>query len=346
MIFKSKDSLDDRLACLEAAVSKSFGRERNSLEREIAILKSGEKGELDTAYYVDFELKDSKFWAVIHDLRIEWNGRTAQIDHLLIDRLLEIYVIESKSFRAKVRYANGGWERLNFNHWEGIPSPVEQNERHIKILSEMISELNLAPTRLGMKPRYENIVAVQPSCSIVGVVPKDARVYRTDMMVKKIQKSDATVVDMLRIVSPESVWNFASRLVGLHKPVNKSDPNRGKLSGFGLSVASTQEEACHECKGPLSKAEANFCQTRKSVFAGLLLCRKCQSFAKSKVETASVLKETPPAYNASAKCSECATPVESKVVSFCRIKSKVFGGRILCRDCQGKISHGQLAASN
>ncbi len=59
---------------------------------------------------------------MIHDLRVQCNGRVAQADHLLIDRFLEIYVVESKSFRTKIRHAYGGWERLNFNRWKGIPA--------------------------------------------------------------------------------------------------------------------------------------------------------------------------------------------------------------------------------
>jgi hypothetical protein len=33
-------------------------------------------------------------------------------------------------------------------------------------------------------------------------------------------------------------------------------------------------------------------------------------------------------------CLQCGVPVEPKVVSFCRLKSKQLGGRILCRACQ------------
>ena len=37
-------------------------------------------------------------------------------------------------------------------------------------------------------------------------------------------------------------------------------------------------------------------------------------------------------------CEQCRTPVEEKVVNYCRLKQKEMGGRILCRDCQGKES--------
>src|ERR1051325_7183039 len=190
MILKEKDSIEVQLKEMELALAKPLpNRERQRLEKDLAICRAGLRGEKEAAYHIDFDLKNSRNWAVIHDLRLEWNGRVAQIDHLLIDRSLEIYVIESKSFRTKLRYAYGGWERLNFNHWEGIPSPVEQNERHIAVLRELIDQRQIAPTRLGvaLRPSFFNVVAVHPSCSIIGKVPEDARIFRMDTLMKKIR---------------------------------------------------------------------------------------------------------------------------------------------------------------
>ena len=171
MVYKDRDSLDARLQLLEQSLAKATTTaERNRWEKDIAILMAGAKGEDEAAYHIDFHLKSSPNWAVIHDLRLEWRGRVAQIDHLLIDRFLQINVVESKSFRTKVRYANGGWERINFNHWEGIPSPVDQNDRHIIVLEQLLSERQLAPKKLGfvVAPKFVNIVLVQPTGSIMG----------------------------------------------------------------------------------------------------------------------------------------------------------------------------------
>ena len=96
---------------------------------------AGAEAERDAAYLIDFDYKDHPGWAVIHDLRIEADGRTAQIDHLLISRCFEFYVLESKSFRSGFSVNDHG----DFIRWgsgkpEGIPSPIEQNRRHISVL--------------------------------------------------------------------------------------------------------------------------------------------------------------------------------------------------------------------
>ena len=139
---------------------------------------------------------------MIHDLRIECKGRVAQIDHLLIDRFLEVYVVESKNFKTKVRCANGGWERLNRNFWEGIPSPVEQNERHIAVLKDLIRELGCAPTRLGvpMPLEYFNSVLVNPSCSVVGSFPKHVRIHKMDTFVREIKAEDPSMLSTFKLV--------------------------------------------------------------------------------------------------------------------------------------------------
>jgi hypothetical protein len=102
MIFKEKDSIADQLQELETALQQPLAdRDRQRLEKELALRRAGLKGEEEAAYHINFHLKNNPNWAVIHDLRLEWNRRVAQIDHLLISRLLEIYVVESKSFRTK-----------------------------------------------------------------------------------------------------------------------------------------------------------------------------------------------------------------------------------------------------
>ena len=71
---------------------------KNKIEREIRNIRSGMAGEKEAAYNIDFHYADSKNWMVIHDLRLEHQGQSAQIDHLLINRFMEIYVCESKRF--------------------------------------------------------------------------------------------------------------------------------------------------------------------------------------------------------------------------------------------------------
>jgi len=338
MILKDKDSLDGRIGTLERALARANGKgERPRLERDLAILRAGIRGEEEGAYLIDFELRDSPNWAVIHDLRLEWKERVAQIDHLVLDRFLNAYVVESKNYRSKVRHANGGWERLVYNHWEGIPCPGEQNRRHIIVLEGMISDLRLAPMRLGvpMGLAYINVVAVGSTCSVVGEFPKGVRVMRMDQMVRQFRSDDTSLLTTFKLVSADKLQDFAANLVVEHKPAPAPEPAlrqdapaccAAKTQPSGATAATPAP--CESCGGALSGAEAYFCRMNKARFAGMLLCRRCQECAP---------KSEPPAKSA-VRCGQCNVEVEAKVVAFCRFNSKRFGARVLCRGCQGVSS--------
>ena len=338
MILKSKDSTDAHLQQLDAALQGSLSdSERQRIEKERAIFKAGADGEKEAAYHIDFHLRDSQNWAVIHDLRIECNGRVAQIDHLLINRFMQMYVVESKNFRTKVRLANGGWERLNWKHWEGIPSPVEQNERHITVLKDVISTHKLSPFRLGLPipVDFVNAVLVNPSCSITGDFPSHVSIYKMDTFVRTITNEDPTplgaMASLLKVVSSKTIEEFAGKLVAHHKPAPPKTVLKETTATYNVAPKAVPPTSavCSSCCGPVSNAEAYFCRINKTRFGGAILCKKCQSFApnvepKNKVATEPV-------------CADCAAAVDQKVVAFCRFNSKRFGGRMLCRECQSNV---------
>ncbi len=95
MIIKRRDSkqaaIDEltNLLCLPLSENKKF-----QIERELRFLRSGEKGEEDAAYFINFHFGKSRRWVVIHDLRLSFRGRVAQIDHLLINRFFDIKQIK------------------------------------------------------------------------------------------------------------------------------------------------------------------------------------------------------------------------------------------------------------
>src|ERR1043165_2404738 len=238
---------------------------------------------LETAsYHIDFHLKDHPNWAVIHDLRLEYNGRIAQIDHLLIDCFLEVYVVESKNFKTKVRCKNGGWERIVGKYWEGIASPVEQNNNHIIVLKDLIKTEKLSPTRLGvsLSPTFFNAVLVNPSCSIVGSIPEGVRVFQMDRLVIEIRREDPSHLSVLKMVSSETLADFALRLVDFHRPFAvASDSSNLNAIAQKIEAPTKTAKLCSGCVGPISKEEISYCQAYAGRFAGALLCRRCQRLA-------------------------------------------------------------------
>src|SRR5215204_5537741 len=101
---------------------------RRRVEAEIRNIQAGERAERDAAYHIELYFGRSENWASIHDLRIEVDGLAAQIDHLLLDRVGEIWVCESKSFAEGVSINDHGeWSRWWHGRPDGMASPIEQN---------------------------------------------------------------------------------------------------------------------------------------------------------------------------------------------------------------------------
>ena len=185
MIIKSRDPKDKDIAELGALLEQTDAPgKRFLIERELRAMRAGIAGEEDCAYYITFYFGNSGNWCVIHDLRIEHQGSVAQIDHLLINRLFDIYVIESKNFSYDVTINDSGEFTLKKGSRSfGIASPIEQNKRHIFLLEKFIAALGLTPGRLGIPiaPRYRSLVLMSPKSVITR---PDRKKFDTDMVIK------------------------------------------------------------------------------------------------------------------------------------------------------------------
>lgn len=100
MIIKEADDKKPAILAMQALLSRPDCKPdtKKRIEQEIRNIQAGVRGEEEAAYEMKVHWGESKNWMVIHDLRIEHGGLVAQIDHLLINRFLEIWVCESKHF--------------------------------------------------------------------------------------------------------------------------------------------------------------------------------------------------------------------------------------------------------
>jgi len=347
MIIKTKDSLDSALEALQALLDRpQLTRNRKELiEEEIRNIRAGEQGEKQAAYHIDFHLKDSKNYLVIHDLRLEHNGRVAQIDHLIINRFFEIILIESKNISTGIRANEAGeFEVKTRFGWRGMASPVEQSKRHGRVLLELAGDLDLLPKRLGflIRPKLHHWIVVPPECH-VAKKPQDATLIKTDLFDKQMdQWIDRGDWSLMKVCSCETITAFAQALVEQHRPftmdfaakfglppegVPPETPPVAQVSPVPAETAqapspSREEPCCESCGASLEPKVVQFCRLNRARLNGKLLCRTCQG--QSRPAT--------PAKGPS--CEQCNAPVDEKVVAFCRFNSRKFGNRVLCRTCQ------------
>ena len=112
-----------------------------------------------------FILPVQKNTIILHDLRLELsNGKVAQIDHLVIDRFLDVYVLESKNWKQLTVDETGGCTVGN-GRTIGVPSPLEQCKRHAAVLArtfQIDSTLKELAPRQNILPR----VLMAPGCNL------------------------------------------------------------------------------------------------------------------------------------------------------------------------------------
>lgn len=240
----------------------------------------------------------------IHDLRLEVEGRVAQIDHLVIDRMLGIWVCESKHFSEGVAVDDfGEWTGFYGRRPFGIGSPIEQNRKHVAVLDDAFTKkLVDLPKRLGIaiKPQFRSLILVSKEARITRPKTKAGRarvegldtVIKIDQLRSVMDKDWETkgIANLPRLVSKGEIESVARQLVALHRPISFDWP-----AMFGLAIeppsapnppvlpsapATPGQAACRGCGKRVSQAVIDFCEARSEVFGNRILCMDCQRKAR------------------------------------------------------------------
>ncbi len=313
MIIKGKDPVDGQIEQLEFLLKANItSAQKKLIETETKIIKSGIKGENSSAYFLDFHFGETKNWAILHDLRVEHNGQVAQIDHLLINRFLEFYVLESKNYANGMKITEDGDFLIFYaGRSKAVESPIEQNERHIFLLQKFLnSSQDILPKRLGirLKPSFKNYVIISPHSKVTR--PKKSlldtsAVIKSDTLYSMIKKqidenSLQTAVMISKIIGQDTLQEFAQNIVLHHKPAPAIDFR--KKFGIEISEAEVKEEggsyqasedldsnsdpetsACPRCGGELVERIAKKGANAGNSFLGCSTFPKCKYTRGSKV---------------------------------------------------------------
>jgi hypothetical protein len=290
---------------------------KKRIEQELRSIQAGIRGEGEAAYEMKVHYGDSSNWMIIHDLRIEHGGLVAQIDHLIINRCLEMWVCESKHFSEGVAVNEHGEFAAFFGGKPyGVPSPIEQNNRHILILKRLFdSGVVKLPTRLGftIQPDLKSLVLVsrgarisRPKAKIDGI----EAVIKNDQLFKTIEKSmdGASPLSLAKAVGRDTLEAIANDIAKLHKPVEFDWKAK-----FGL-LDSTAAPA-HLAVATHAPAPATIPSAK--------VAESADEEAKPKQRLV---------------CHSCREPVPYNVAKFCWFNKPKFGGNIFCMDCQKKVA--------
>lgn len=285
MILKEPDDKRAQILELEALLSEAPATTKSKIEDTLKKLKSGISGENKTRFYLNDYFSKSQNCFLIHDLRIECDGRIAQIDHLLINRLLDIYVIETKQLHAGLKInENGEFSRWNkfAKSYEGMPSPFAQNQRHIDLLKDLFERFIAMPSRLGftLQPRFRSRVLVNPDARIDRPKRFDTSdLMKSDEFCNHYSKEYDTInfIDVFsslaKVCTPDQVKSIAMQLISMHKPITPD-----YRAQFGLSKTTAYDTNIQEepTKNDAETIKPSMIEQPLANYS-VHVCNKCQS---------------------------------------------------------------------
>ena len=298
MLIKKRDSKKTEIEELTTLLSFHLPENKKFvIEREVRFIRSGDQGETDAAYFINFHFASSKNWAVIHDLRLEHQGRVAQIDHLLINRFLNVYVLESKNFSYGVKITDTGEFLVNYDKkYYSIESPIEQNKRHLIVLEEIFKKYDIMPKRIGITiiPTFRSYILVSTKSRVIRPSKETfdtSMVIKADTLGTQIDKDVdnmgplSVLATASKIVSRETIKEIAERVAAVHKPIKINYRKRFGLEDIGPSrdsvvapsdMQQSKRFYCAKCNNTIPEKVAKFCWDNKQRFHGKAYCFDCQ----------------------------------------------------------------------
>ena len=168
MLLKSADDKSKRVALLEELQQSQFldAQQKKWLREELIRLTKGIQGERESAHYLDHYFKDGENHVLLHDLRFVIDGEVTQIDHLIINRMSHMYLLETKNYACNLVINEHGEFTAEYGNARfGIPSPMEQSRRHERVLARLLERLEIVG-RTQKLPDFHHVVMLHPKATI------------------------------------------------------------------------------------------------------------------------------------------------------------------------------------
>lgn len=167
MLIKPVDDLAPHIEVLQHLLERANDEQARQIRARILALE----GRLAAAAELDRQLADSDQAVVIHDLRLEMQGTSTHFDHVVINRRMEAFVLDSRFFNTGVRVE----AEERFFHVDevvgGAPleiiDPLNDLAERVHALANAVLYLSW-PHRLGVRliPQVHGRIVVGPDAHV------------------------------------------------------------------------------------------------------------------------------------------------------------------------------------
>ena len=273
VILKEGSDAKEQLATLESLRETVPRSQRRRLDSDIRALKAGIVGE----DRILFELRNSHLpLVVIHDLHLEFEGLTAQIDFLVLTRRRN-FVLECKNLYGDISVnARGDFVRsFGGRRREGIYSPITQNQRHLGLMKRINLSMKGAIMSALLSPRFDDlyrglVVLANPKTILHDRNAKKEvkqQLVRGDQLVATIESINSMRGPADGKIPFKDVMERAERWLSMDTPVrtdytaryfegeSSSAGRAGSLVG-GIGVAAGGPDSLSQAQGNVGSMEA------------------------------------------------------------------------------------------
>lgn len=266
MVLKEIDSKDQEINALKKLFDESQSAKQKALiAKDLKTLEKGYLAEKENAWYLDFHFKDKDRFVLLHDIRIEHNGTSAQIDHLLVAPI-GITILESKSTTGLLTINNDNSISVKYpKNIKTFPNPLEQNNRHQKVLSDFLNDTFDVSARFKLMGGIyiEHKVLIHPETTVTnenlpeGFERSDSFATKRNEEIDKMNPAKV-LLRSVTLMPKEMVRELAKHIAKAHKPVKFDYTQKYKISkpAPGEETLDTipEEKQCPRCnEGTLVK---------------------------------------------------------------------------------------------
>lgn len=292
-VFLKEDSeAEKQLSVLHELKEQLTGQALDIIEQEINKVESGIYGEKQ----IHFELKNSHIpMFVLHDLFLEDDGLTAQIDYIVLTRK-NVYIIECKNLYGNIEINGSGsfirtYQYKGKTFKEGIYSPITQNERHIELIKSIRGKTKHFLTKVLFEKYFEEnyhsiVVLANPKTVLSDKYAKKEikeKVIRGDQLVAYIKQKDAAKKEDM-FANEKEMEEMANYFLDQNKanPVDYAEKFR-KISDEQSAETNYTDQSkindipmCPKCGAPMKLRTASTGENKGRQFYGCSRFPKCK----------------------------------------------------------------------
>ena len=292
VFLKESTTMDEQMAALHEAKKNAAPEMAKRIDRDIQNLNAGSYGESSIA----FELKNSNFpMFILHDLYLEHEGLSAQIDFLIVTRR-HIYVVECKNLYGNIDVDNSGnftrvVRRNGRTSKEGMYSPITQNQRHLELIKQIRAKdkTNLLTQTIFEKAFYDTYIPLVVLANAKTVVNAryakrevKEKILRADQITQYIRDFEAS--SKVSPMSEKEMEKLAHFFLAQHNPqapdYTKKYLATDETSSGDIDKPSDahveQQILCPKCGSIMIKRTANKGPNAGKSFYGCSAFPKCR----------------------------------------------------------------------